>query len=363
MKHSGTQTKHGFERSLRERDGRLQDNWYVACQSSSLRAQSPLKRVIYDQNLVLFRDAEGKPVCLPDYCLHRHTPLSAGKVECGKIVCPYHGWTYDNGGKLVDIPSERAPGCRKGEKRGHKPRPALEQDGFVWVWMGEREPRSDEVPWRIPYRKEDGWTSYVMETEFDNEVVHLVENFLDVPHTVFVHSGWFRDAIEEKMKVDVVTGKGATTFTYHRENDKIGFIDRLINPRREKLRHTDSFFMPNISKVDYLLGEKHGFFINSHCIPVSSLKTHVYTIIAYRFLPGDSLLKPFLNWYTRRVITQDVDIMKLQGGNLPHTEGIRFSSGVADILHQDIKKLREAGSTDPESIDGIQGQKSIEIWV
>ncbi len=32
-----------------------------------------------------------------------------------------------------------------------------------------------------------------MITDFPNEVTNLAENFMDVPHTVYVHRGWFRD--------------------------------------------------------------------------------------------------------------------------------------------------------------------------
>ncbi len=351
-----------FKQDLRRRDKLLQENWYIACQSHQLSKDKPLKRVIYDQNLVLFRDETYKSVTLPDYCLHRHTPLSEGWVKCGKLVCPYHGWHYDGTGRVDYIPSEGVT-CKKPHNRRLTSRPTIEQDGFIWVWMGERIPAENQKPWKVPYRKNENWKHYVMETEFDNEVTNLVENFLDVPHTVFVHKGWFRNAINEKMTVDVVTKNGSTLMTYHRQDDKIGFIDRLLNPKQEKLQHTDCFIMPNISKVDYLFGEQTGFFIISQCTPVSSLKTQVYTIISYKIFPGDWVLKPFLNWYTRHVIEQDVNIMKKQGDNLLFTEGTSFSGGIADALHHDIKRLRKLGSETPEKVNDLAASRSVEIWV
>lgn len=347
--------------TLRTRDALLQENWYIACQSSKLKGE-PLRSTIYDQHLVLFRSKNGEPVCLPDYCLHRHTPLSKGKVKDGCIVCPYHGWAFSKDGSIADIPSEKMD-CFKKYRSKHQPKPTLEQDGFIWVWMGASHPPKNRLPWKVPYKKEKGFTSYVMETDFENEVVHLVENFLDVPHTVFVHAGWFRNATEERIKVDIETKQDSTCFTYHKANDKIGFIDRLLNPKQRPLVHTDRFVMPNISKVDYKYSETRGFSIISLCVPESSLKTKVYTIIEYHVIPGDRLLKPFLNWYTRQVINQDVHIMKLQGENLPHTDHLPFASGVADSLHIDIKKLRKLGATDPTLSINLQDNRSVEIWV
>ena len=70
--------------------------------------------------------------------------------------------------------------------------PTLERYGLIWVWMGD-EKTPDKEPFEMPYFKKDGWDCYYMETCFPNNVTNLVENFMDVPHTVFVHKGWFRE--------------------------------------------------------------------------------------------------------------------------------------------------------------------------
>ena len=54
----------------------------------------------------------------------------------------------------------------------------------------------------MPYWDTPGWGTYYMVTEFPNEVTHLVENFMDVPHTTFVHVGWFRRPAHKRVRVD-----------------------------------------------------------------------------------------------------------------------------------------------------------------
>lgn len=47
--------------------------------------------------------------CLNDVCPHRGAPLSQGWVSEIKghdcVVCPYHGWAFDEEGVLRDVPA------------------------------------------------------------------------------------------------------------------------------------------------------------------------------------------------------------------------------------------------------------------
>jgi phenylpropionate dioxygenase-like ring-hydroxylating dioxygenase large terminal subunit len=85
---------------------------------------------------VLFRDSSGRPHALLDRCCHRGVRLSLGKVVDGVLACRYHGWRYDGGGRCVHIPSLTTGRCiPKGVEVPSYP--CVEQDGYVWVWIGE----------------------------------------------------------------------------------------------------------------------------------------------------------------------------------------------------------------------------------
>ena len=177
--------------SLEKRDGSLKENWYIACLASELGSRKPVSREIYDQSLVLFRDEKGKVHCLPNRCLHRNARLSEGVIlPGGKLGCPYHGWVYSGDGRVLEVPS-RGPGSPP-LSLCHRSFPAIEQDGCVWIWMGSQPPPGPP-PFRFPSHELSSWNSYFMITDFENEVGNLAENFMDVPHTIFVHKGWFRD--------------------------------------------------------------------------------------------------------------------------------------------------------------------------
>src|SRR5712692_210993 len=61
---------------------------------------------ILGEDLVLFRDAAGKPGLLGLHCSHRATSLAYGRVEDGGIRCPFHGWLYNVEGRCLEQPAE-----------------------------------------------------------------------------------------------------------------------------------------------------------------------------------------------------------------------------------------------------------------
>ena len=103
--------------------------WQIACPSSALR-QGPKAIIMDDVALVLFRGDGGRPTAVPDRCPHRGVPLSMGHCRSGRIVCRYHGWTFDGDGVCVAIPSNVEPTLPRGMLT---PFAACEQDGYVWV--------------------------------------------------------------------------------------------------------------------------------------------------------------------------------------------------------------------------------------
>lgn len=334
---------------MREESGKLKDWWYAAATSKELGRNKPLARTILGERLVVWRSAGGAPVALSDRCLHRNAPLSEGDLFDGCLGCPYHGWTYDQEGRLVGVPAQEAgaPVPELAVRRWA----VTERYGLVWVWMGDDAPHRE--PFAMPHWDEPGWAAYYMVTDFDNGVTQLVENFMDVPHTVFVHKGWFRTASRTRVGMTVEKTDHSVLVTYEQPNDQIGFTSRLLNPKGEPMVHTDKFYLPNVTRVDYEFGRR-GFVITSTCTPEGPFRSRVYTLISYNLGRRlfNALARPFLPWYTRRVIGQDVEIMAHQGKNLRHHATEAFHHAEADLHHQWIEELRawavhEQGAPEP----------------
>src|SRR5206468_732811 len=69
----------------------------------------PVKAVrVLGQDLVLFRDAQGRWGLLDRDCPHRGADLSFGRNEGDGLRCPFHGWKFDTAGVCLETPAEPA---------------------------------------------------------------------------------------------------------------------------------------------------------------------------------------------------------------------------------------------------------------
>jgi phthalate 4,5-dioxygenase len=60
---------------------------------------------VLGEDLVAFRDTQGRVGLIEPHCAHRGAHLFFGRNEDCGIRCIYHGWKYDVDGKCVDMPN------------------------------------------------------------------------------------------------------------------------------------------------------------------------------------------------------------------------------------------------------------------
>lgn len=178
-----------------------------------------------------------------------------------------------------------------------------------------------------------------MKTSFQAGALACLENFLDCPHTVYVHRGWFRNPHVKELRAQVTRNAHQIEARFFAERDAQSVVSRLFFPRGESMVHTDCFFMPSTSRVDYAFGPDRHFIITSQCTPVSEHETEVYTVISYRFGRIGPLVSVVFEPLSRRIIRQDVEILRLQTEQLKHFGGDNFTSIESDLIGPDILRL------------------------
>jgi phthalate 4,5-dioxygenase oxygenase subunit len=125
----------------------MRRHWLPACMSEEVveRDGTPVRCRLLGEDLVVFRDTEGRLGVLDEHCPHRRASLAFGRnEECG-LRCLYHGWKFDVAGNILDMACE-PDGSRLKSGLKHKSYPVREAGGFVWVYMGAADSMRDFEP-------------------------------------------------------------------------------------------------------------------------------------------------------------------------------------------------------------------------
>ena len=83
---------------------------------------TPVKARMFGEDLVVFRDTEGRVGVLDELCPHRRASLVFGRNEDSGLRCLYHGWKMDVLGNVMEMVSEPAQSSMC-EKVKHKAYP------------------------------------------------------------------------------------------------------------------------------------------------------------------------------------------------------------------------------------------------
>jgi len=99
-------------------------------------ASNPVQKVrILGEDLILYRDREGRLGLVARRCPHRSFDMQFAIPEDEGLRCPYHGWMFDGSGKCIQQPLEPlAKGFKDKVTIGAYPVQAL--GGLIWAYLG-----------------------------------------------------------------------------------------------------------------------------------------------------------------------------------------------------------------------------------
>ncbi len=195
----------------------------------------PARVRLLGEELVAFRDSQGRIGLIGEQCAHRGTSLFYGRnEECG-LRCIYHGWKYDVEGNIVDTPAE--PGASDfGKKLHHTTYPTREANGVIYAFLGP----PDKMPLFPNYEWTQVPTEYTYVTKCLLECNYLqgLEGECDSSHLSFLHRAFTNERNQVMYKSD-------TSPVYETEDTDFGV--RLIATRNLDDQHymrISAFVMP-----------------------------------------------------------------------------------------------------------------------
>ena len=161
--------------------------WLPVALSSELPGPDslPLRVRIMGEDLIAFRDTDGRVGLVDAYCPHRGAPMFFGRNEENGLRCVYHGWKFDVDGVCTDLPN--APeGETFRQKIQIKRYPCEDVGDVIWAYMGpaNRKPPLPDFEWMKLPKSHRYMTKFRMECNW----LQAQEGDSDPSHGRFLHS-------------------------------------------------------------------------------------------------------------------------------------------------------------------------------
>ncbi len=165
----------------------MRGHWLPACLSEEVaeRDGAPVRVRLLGEDLVAFRDTDGRLGVMDEYCPHRRASLALGRNEQCGLRCLYHGWKMDVEGNVVEMPSEPAASALA-QKVKHKTYPCREAGGFVWVWMGAAEAMRPFAP--PAWAPSPAINTSIVKIPVGCNWAQVLEGAIDSAHSSSLHS-------------------------------------------------------------------------------------------------------------------------------------------------------------------------------
>ena len=158
-------------------------------------AVRPVKAVrLLGQDLVLFKNAQGKYGLLDRDCPHRGADLAFGRNEGDGLRCPFHGWKFDVSGQCLETPAEPTGStlCQHVRQRSY---PLIERSGILFAWLGDEGSTPPPLP-AIDALSAPGTHTFAFKGLWRCNWLQAFEVGIDPAHASFLHRFFFDESLE-----------------------------------------------------------------------------------------------------------------------------------------------------------------------
>jgi phthalate 4,5-dioxygenase len=149
------------------------------------RDGAPLRVKMLGEELLAFRDTQGRVGLIEPACAHRGANLFYGRNEEGGLRCIYHGWKYDVEGRCIDMPNV-PPGAAYHGKISIKAYATREFGELVWAYLGPPSRMPEALP-QLEFGILPPSHRYVSKRLQECNWAQSAEGGLDTAHFSFLH--------------------------------------------------------------------------------------------------------------------------------------------------------------------------------
>lgn len=267
----------------------LRRYWLPVGFSHEINSEEPKIVRRLGEDLLIFRDEQGRVGLTEPACPHRGTSLEYGWIEAGGIRCCYHGWVFDVNGRCIEQPGEPA-GSNFKDKITLQAYSIREVGGLIFAYMGPGEPppfpRYDFLLRQDGERTYDG---YVRDCNFMNQL----DNCLDPVHATVLHGREVNGARENPERAET------PEFEVLADELFASYVARRQGPVAGKEWHREVSYTPPVLVIHdggSAPDDPNDYFADvAWRVPVDDFSTQSFILKFFPFKNGKSTLRPKRN--------------------------------------------------------------------
>jgi phenylpropionate dioxygenase-like ring-hydroxylating dioxygenase large terminal subunit len=164
----------------------LRNYWYPVAPSWQV-GDAPIGITRLSEQIVLWRDHDGRVRALEDRCPHRGARLSLGWNLGERVACWYHGIEVDGGGTVQKVPA--VANCPLEKQTCVKSYPVEERAGAIFLWFGD-EAHREPAPLVLPDELVDDsqYAHFLCMSNWKCNYQYAIDNVMDPMHGAYLHA-------------------------------------------------------------------------------------------------------------------------------------------------------------------------------
>jgi phenylpropionate dioxygenase-like ring-hydroxylating dioxygenase large terminal subunit len=285
---------------------RFDMSWYVVAEKNEIHSKKPYKVSVWGKDYVIWKTAPNIYTALEDICPHKGAAFSIGTINNNRIVCPYHGYEFNEMGNLTVVPGL----CFQPSSIYNVPKFAVvEKNGWIYLntWQVLSSTTDEDIrllsdrifvePELNIQKEVSNQLGNHMKVLFINQIFKtypriVTENSLDIMHIAFVHT--FGNKIKpspshETPPKEIRPGHWRTSYVY--ESGKDSMVSRFFKIKRIDIEN--EFVLPHTSIARISFGSGLINTVVTAACPINEHETKLF-VKTYR----NFLLFGFLdNWF------------------------------------------------------------------
>jgi phenylpropionate dioxygenase-like ring-hydroxylating dioxygenase large terminal subunit len=286
------------EAMIKSANERFDMSWYVVAEKNEIHSKKPYKVTVWGKDYVIWKTGPKQYTALEDICPHKGAAFSVGTIENGRVVCPYHGYEFDQKGNLTVVPGL----CFQSSSIYNVPRFAVvEKNGWIYLNTWEVLSTTTDEDIRVLadriFVEPELKGSYKMKVLFINQVFKtypriVTENSLDIMHIAFVHTFGNKakpSPSHENPPKEIEPGHWRTSYVY--ESGKDSMVSRLFKFKRIDIEN--EFVLPHTSIARIAFGPGLINTVVTAACPINEHETKLFVKTYRNFLLFDFLD----NWF------------------------------------------------------------------